>query len=731
MRRRRRRSDSPDSIDGFDEEGDELDFRIASIEEELRNVSLASAVQVRDTQALRARIEELEEGPVEDEAFEELDALVKRFEEFQADQSQAQRVLAERLGELIVRIDSVGGLGRLEDVPRLLEEAILNRLDERLHVLGENLEVRFRTLESKEGGVSTAQMEQLTTEVEASVSTLRDELDQVLRETQHELSQALQEAASQEQVEGLAEKLEGEITRSRQHVEEAIANIRQELGQEQFEEVRRLVADKANLSELETLRESLEELANSAGLSDRAREALRRLEELANTGSEWEERLTKLLERSEASAKIVETHHEKVQLAVKLVNLLEEKARSLGSGFESTPAVSEEDETQLGFELDDLLQVMTKHGASDLHLKVGQPPTVRLEGELIPVGNQPLSRADCRRLVFAALDAPRRAELLKTKDLEFSYESPGARFRINAFLERGNMSAAFKMISTDCPDLDSLGLPKALQKLVGMPSGLVLVCANPGGGRTTTLAALVNYLNTNRKARILTLEERLAYHHEDKMALVTQRELGVDLPNLEQGLLRSLYQDPDVIMVSDLPDAATAEAALAAASAGRLVLAGLRAATSEQAILRLVGLFPKHEKKLKADQLSACLRGIISQRLLKRKDGAGVVPAVEVMVATPTIAALIAEGNLSAISKQIYEGIGDGMQTMAQSLSRLVESGLVDQDEAIRHAEPAPGAPGEPPPPPTRPPTPPPPNQGGPGQPSTTVSEQDTLMNWL
>ncbi|MCA9790534.1 MAG: PilT/PilU family type 4a pilus ATPase [Candidatus Eremiobacteraeota bacterium] len=682
---------------------------------------------------MRARIEELEEGPVEDEAFEELDALVKRFEEFQADQSQAQRVLAERLGELIVRVDSVGGLGRIEDVPRLLEEAILNRLDERLHVLGENLEARFRTLESKEGGVSTAQMEQLTTEVEASVSTLRDELDQVLRETQHELSQALQEAASQEQVEALAEKLEGEITRSRQHVDESIANIRQELGQEQFEEVRRLVADKANVSELETVRESIEELANSAGLSERAREALRRLEELANQGSEWEERLTKLLERSEASAKIVESHHEKVQLAVKLVNLLEEKARSAGSSFEGAPAaVSEEDDTQLGFELDDLLQVMTKHGASDLHLKVGQPPTVRLEGELIPVGNQPLSRSDCRRLVFAALDGPHRAELMKTKDLEFSYESPGARFRINAFMERGNLSAAFKMISSDCPELDALGLPKSLQKLAGMPNGLVLVCANPGGGRTTTLAALVNYLNTNRKARILTLEERLAYHHEDKMALVTQREVGVDLPNLEQGLLRALYQDPDVIVVTDLPDAATAEAALAAASSGRLVLAGLRSSSSEQAILRLVGLFPKHEKKLKADQLSVCLRGISSQRLLQRKDGAGLVPAVEVMVSTPTIAGLIAEGNLSAISKQIYEGIGDGMQTMAQSLSRLVESGLVDQEEAIRHAEPTPAAGGDPPPPPSRPPTPPPPGQtGGTSAPSTTVNEQDTLMNWL
>ncbi len=724
-RRRRRRSDSSENLDGLDEDLDDWDVRITSLEEELRNVSLSAAVQARDTQALRARIEELEEGPVEDEAFEELDALTKRFEDHVAEQSRAQKVLAERLGELIVRLDTVGGLGRLEDLPRLLEDQLMARLEDRLTVLGENLESRFRSLElafTEGGGASAAQIEALTTEVEATVSTLRDELDQVLRETQHELSQALQEAASQEEVEAMADKLEKELTSSRIRLEEGLAQV-QTAGIP--DDLHGLLASKASVEDFEALRAALEDLQDSAGLSERAQTALSRIEEMAAKGAEWEERLSTLLERSELNARLVERHEEKVALAVGLVRTLEEKARGVSGQLEGVDLPSDE-AGRLGFELDDLLQVMAKHGASDLHLVVGQPPTVRLEGELIPVGNQALAKGDCQRLVFSALSAVKRRQLADKKDLECLYRSGENGFKLNVFLERGNVSATFHAIPASLPALESLGLPVVLQKLVVRPKGLLLVISPPGEGRSTTLSALVNFLNINRKIRIVTLERSLEFHHSDRMALITQRELGVDVVSVAEGLRWAVRQDPDVVMVEELTNREATERALELAQGRALVLAGVRGSTVEAGLKSLVGLFEQGHQKRRGQQLSSCLVGSIAQRLLDRTDGAGKVAAAEVLVNTPTISRLLAEGNLPAVTQQLFLG-DEGMQTLSQSLARLVETGVVSQEQAQSLAETPPPSPATPPPVASEPEV----ATDDPGLASPAVNDQDTLMNWL
>lgn len=761
-RRRRRRSEGEG--DGLEDDGDELDFRIASIEKELDKVTMAAAVQAQNNQVMQAQLEKLTrefDGPVEDEAFEELDELARKFEQFADEQREAQTVLAERLGKLIVRLDTVGGVGRLEDLPRLFEEALANRLTENLKILETNLEKRLANIE----GGGPAQMAEISSGLEATVAQLREELDQVLRETQEELSVALSAAASQEQVQQLQGHLGMELDEMRREIEKTLTQFReQQKATEELEEVTRMVASRASKEELTEIKTAVENLqatvGESAGLGERAMDSLRKIEELAKKGDAWEKKLHELIESSSKSAKIVETHNQKVQLAAKLVTALEEKVRGIDA---ESIEVEEDDDVQIGFDLNDLLQVMTKHRASDLHLKVGQPPTVRLEGELIPVGNQTLSRGDCRRLVYSALGR-RKREFLKNKDIEFAYEMTGARFLTNAFMERGNVSATFKMLSSEVPTMELMGLPGALQKLANAPKGLVLIVGPPASGKSMALASVINELNATRKIRVLSIEERIEYFHEDKMALVTQRELGSDMLTMAAGIRRGMRQDPDVMLVSTVADEECLRLAMQA-SERVLVIAGVNASGAEQAIFRLVGMFPEVEKKAQAKRLARTLRGSVGLRMLDSADGSSPIYATEVMVVNSPIAALIAEGNLTAINQHVAKG-SDGMQTFDQSIARLRETGLVKADvgkpsgeqQGLAASGPPSGESGGPPsggspsagsapgsagpsssgpssggPPSGGKPQPPAPQAGksGEGEPPPPMTEEDPIMNWL
>lgn len=344
-------------------------------------------------------------------------------------------------------------------------------------------------------------------------------------------------------------------------------------------------------------------------------------------------------------------------------------------------------ENDLGFELDDLLQVMIKHQASDLHLKGGAPPTVRLEGDLVPVGAEILSDKDCTYLVVSGIPKHLRSRFLEQKDIDFAYSIPEARFRVNAFLQKGSVSASYRMLKTEIPSIENLRLPTVIKKLASINNGLLLVTGPAGSGKSTTLASIVDYLNTTSKLHIVTVEDPIEYVHTDKMSLVTQREIGTDTPSFLDALRSSLRQDPNVILIGEMRDPDTIFTATIAAETGHLVMSTLHTPNTVQAIQRIIDVFSGEQQKQFRLLLSSTLKGVISQRLLTRQDGTGRVPAVEIMVVTPTISSLIADSKLSEIYPLMVEGKGEGMQTFTQSLTELVEAGIISKEDALYHAE--------------------------------------------
>jgi twitching motility protein PilT len=341
----------------------------------------------------------------------------------------------------------------------------------------------------------------------------------------------------------------------------------------------------------------------------------------------------------------------------------------------------------LKFKLEDLLRVVIKHRASDLHLKANSPPTVRLNGELLPIGDKVLTEEDCRFLVLSAIPEGKKQRLLHLREVDHAHVSQGVRFRMNAFLERGWLSAAFRMVSSAIPPFAELGLPPVMGRLAGLHHGLVLVTGPAGCGKSTTLAALIDFINKNRKVHVVTIEDPIEYFHNDEQSFITQREIGTDTASFAEALRQALRQDPNVIMVGEMRDAETMLTAVTAAETGHLVLSTLHTPNTVQAVDRIVDAFQGNQQKQIRTLLSSCLRGVISQKLLQRADGRGRVPAIEVLVCTSTIASLIQEGNTKEIYQYIQQGAHEGMQTFTNSLTRLVEMGQVTREEALFHAD--------------------------------------------
>jgi twitching motility protein PilT len=339
------------------------------------------------------------------------------------------------------------------------------------------------------------------------------------------------------------------------------------------------------------------------------------------------------------------------------------------------------------FNLETLLKVMVKHNATDLHIKPGSRPVARLDGELIPVGNISLSPADTYKLVFDAMPEGIEQRFQERGFADFAISLPEARFRINAYREQLGVSAAIRMLRTSIPSFEELNLPPVLRKLTHYNHGLILVTGPAGNGKSTTLAAMIQEINSTQKKHIVTIEDPVEFVYADKQSFITQREIGTDAPSFFDALKQALRQDPNVILIGEMRDPETIWTAVMAAETGHLVFSTLHTPNTIQAIDRILDPFPKEQVQQFRRLLARTLRAIVSLRLLPRKDGAGRVPAVEVMISTPTIASLIAEGQTSEIYQYIAQGQDEGMQTFTESLAKLYQAGLITKEVALHYAD--------------------------------------------
>jgi twitching motility protein PilT len=344
---------------------------------------------------------------------------------------------------------------------------------------------------------------------------------------------------------------------------------------------------------------------------------------------------------------------------------------------------------ELSMDLNAVLKHAVESGASDIHLKVGQPPVFRSDGQLAPAQNAAaLADADLESiLALVTADFPRRRETFdETGDLDLAYSAPGLpRFRVNGFRQRGAISFAFRVIPDEIPGFADLHLPPGVARLAQEQRGLVLVTGATGSGKTTTLAAMLDEINRTRRQHIVTIEDPIEVLHPDRGCIVNQREVGLDTVSFDQALRRVLRQDPDVILIGELRDSETAQTALQAAESGHLVFSTLHTLDAAETIGRMVEFFVPEKQPQVVSILAGVLRGVISQRLLPKVDG-GRIPAVEVMVANARIAELIRERRTDEISDAIADGEFFEMQTFSKALIDLVLAGLVEREVAANAA---------------------------------------------
>jgi twitching motility protein PilT len=340
--------------------------------------------------------------------------------------------------------------------------------------------------------------------------------------------------------------------------------------------------------------------------------------------------------------------------------------------------------------LDRVLAAARQLGASDVHLKVGLPPIFRIKGDLRTIREMPaLTGEALAEFAEHMMNDKQRANFERDPDLDLAYSTPGeGRYRVNLFQQRGSVGMVLRLIPAEVPPFDRLNLPQTVLDLAAHPRGLVLMTGAAGAGKSTTLAAIIDHINTQRACHILTVEDPIEHAFSDKRSVVNQRELGGDTESFARALRAALRQDPDVILIGELRDRETAELALTAAATDCLVLAALPAVDATDAVSRLIALFPAHQQAEARLALATALRGVVAQRLLPRSDGKGRVPALEILVGTDPIRELIADPHRAAdLRGAIAEGHSPhGMMTLDQSLANLVRRRLVTYDAALAQA---------------------------------------------
>jgi twitching motility protein PilT len=338
--------------------------------------------------------------------------------------------------------------------------------------------------------------------------------------------------------------------------------------------------------------------------------------------------------------------------------------------------------------IDELLAKMRDVDASDLHLKVGSPPVMRIDGELHPTSLPTLTPSDTE--AFAAeVFTERAAEGFETTgEADFAYgRAKLGRFRVNVYRQRGSVSVVIRRVLSESPGFADLGLPSVLAKLSDEPRGLVLVTGPTGSGKTTTLAAMIDHINSTKRVNILTIEDPIEVLHSDKMGIVSQREIGVDTEDFAEALKRVLRQDPDIIMIGEMRDAETVRASLKAAETGHLVLSSLHTIDATETISRIVDFFPPYQQKQVRLLIAGTLRGVVSMRLLDRSDGHGRVPAVEVLTMNARVFdRIVDEKSTHTLADVIREGEFYGMQSFDQAILELYRRGTVTYEDALASA---------------------------------------------
>ena len=341
-------------------------------------------------------------------------------------------------------------------------------------------------------------------------------------------------------------------------------------------------------------------------------------------------------------------------------------------------------------ELNEILTVAVKARGSDIHIKSGLPPVVRIDGKLRPIPNAPRMTPDKMQLIAYSIMNEKQKNIFGEKlEMDLSYGVPGlGRFRVSVYMQRGTIGMVLRSIPYNIPSLDSLNLPPVLKKLAQEERGLILVTGTTGSGKSTTLAAIIDYVNQNRTCNIITVEDPVEYLHKDKKSIISQREIGFDTLSFANALRGALRQDPDVILVGEMRDMETIETALTAAETGHLVMSTLHTLDAAETINRIISVFPPFQQRQIRIQLSSVIKGVISQRLVPRADARGRVPAVEVMIATNRIRECIDDKDKT---KQIHDAIAQGyvsygMQTFDQSLMLLYTKQLITYEEALRQS---------------------------------------------
>src|SRR5512138_3391610 len=341
-------------------------------------------------------------------------------------------------------------------------------------------------------------------------------------------------------------------------------------------------------------------------------------------------------------------------------------------------------------ELNEILQVALKAGASDIHLKAGLPPMFRVDGSLVPLKDaRRLPPEEIGRMALGIMNEYQKEKYKQTNEVDLAYGVPGlGRFRVNVFQQRGTIGIVLRVIPFKIQSIEQLMLPKVLERIAAEQRGLILVTGTTGSGKSTTLAAMIDHINATETCHIMTIEDPIEFLIRDKRSIVNQREVGVDTMSFGQALKSALRQDPNVILVGEMRDLETIETALTAAETGHLVMSTLHTLDATETINRIISAFPPYQQKQVRLQLGAVLKGVVSQRLVPRADGKGRVPAIEVLLATARVRELVEDKDRTKeISDAIAQGhMTYGMQTFDQSLMGLLKSNLITYEEALRQA---------------------------------------------
>lgn len=335
----------------------------------------------------------------------------------------------------------------------------------------------------------------------------------------------------------------------------------------------------------------------------------------------------------------------------------------------------------------DYLKKAVESKASDIHVCVGLPVVLRRHGELLYMDDQFLTVDHCYNIVRQCIDEDQMEVLEKDGEIDFSYAIPSvARFRVNAFRQRGSYALAFRVISTNIPTIKQLQLPEILYNLADKPRGLVIITGPTGSGKSTTLAAMIDYVNSTKRRHIVTIEDPIEYLHKHKQCVINQREIGSDTLSYTNALRAALREDPDVILIGEMRDMETISIALTAAETGHLVFSTLHTLGAAKTVDRIIDVFMPYQQAQVRSQLSTVLQGIVSQQLIRRADNSGRIAATEVMVITPAISNMIRESRTVQINSSIHTGIDHGMHSMDSSLAKLYKDNIITLDGALQNS---------------------------------------------